>query len=270
MIRAALVVLIGLGSILSNPSSTAAAGASSCVRTGITQVVAACVFSGDDATEFVDTSGSGDGHVYDVRPQCGDDLGGQAICYGPQPCTADDGEPGTAMDLYRDGVVYGETCLSDTQAGGLGVVTPGPVVREFRRLTWPSSPLTVQPPGGRTAVNLPTYFFTDNTAPTTQTVEIIGQQVQIEATPSSYVYRLGDGGSRETTSPGGPYPTGDVTHAYARKGTVEPAVDTVYSGRYRVDDGPWREIDETVTVPGPASTLTVVEVRPTLVAPSRP
>ncbi len=55
------------------------------------------------------------------------------------------------MDLYRDGEVYGETCLSDAQAGGLGAITPGLVLREFRRLSWPESPLSIQPPGLRTA-----------------------------------------------------------------------------------------------------------------------
>ena len=104
------------------------------------------------------------------------------------------------------------------------------------------SPLTIQPPGGKTAVNFTTYFFTVNVAPTTQTVRIIGQQVEIEATPSSYRYRFDGNDSVETRSAGGPYPGGDVTHEYPYKGSASPSIDTVYSGRYRVNGGAWREI----------------------------
>ncbi|MDO9456598.1 hypothetical protein [Nocardioides sp.] len=230
-----------------------------------------CTFTGSETTAIFATSGpTGDGHTYDVRPQCGDDQGGQAICYGGQPCIADDGQPGIEMDLYRDGEIYGETCLSDAQAGGLGVITPGMVLREFRRLAWPESPLTIEPPGQRTAVNFTTYFFTDNTKPSTQTVQIIGQSVEIEATPTSYVYHFDGQDGVATSSPGGPHPNGDVTHQYLYKGSASPSLDTVYAGRYRVNGGGWIDIPETLTVAGTPSTLEIIEIRPTLVAPSRP
>jgi hypothetical protein len=246
-------------------------GGGPCVTANITHVAASCSLTGSQtAAVFAGSGPNGDGHVYEVRPQCGDDLGGQAICFGGQPCVADDGQPGFEMDLYRDGVVYGETCLSEAQAGGLGAITPGMVLREFRRLSWPESPLSIEPPGLRTAVNLPTYHWTDNTRPTTQTVEIIGQQVVIEASPTSYVYWFDGQDAVETSSPGGPYPGGDVVHEYRSEGSASPSIDTVYSGRYRVNGGRWIDIPETVTVAGDAVTLEVVEVRPTLVAPTRP
>ena len=227
--------------------------------------------TGSETASLFATSGpNGDGHIYEVRPQCDDDLGGQALCAGTQPCVADDGATGIAMDLFRDGVLYGETCLSESQAGGLSVITPAMVVREFRRLAWPESPLSIEPPGQRTAVNLPTYFFTDNRQPSTQTVQIIGQAVEIEATPASYVYRFDSSDALETTSAGGPYPRGDVTHTYLYQGSASPSLDTVYSGRYRVNGGRWIDIPDTVTVAGTSSTLEIVEVRPTLVSPSRP
>jgi hypothetical protein len=228
-----------------------------------------CVYSGSDTVEIFATSGS-DGHTYSVRPQCSGEETGQSVCTETQSCPADDGELGSLMSLYRDGVLYGTTCLSDTQAGDLGVITPGRVLREFQRLTWPQSPLTIQPPGGKTAVNFTTYYFTENVAPTTQTVEIIGQQVEIEATPTSYVYRFDADSTVETRSPGGPYPSGDVTHEYPYKGRASPSIDTVYSGRYRVNGGAWNDIPETVTVEGTPVTLRIVEVRPTLVAPAAP
>ncbi len=260
-----------LGAILAMPAGPARADSSCGGQTDLGNVTRTCTFSGSDTIAVFAGSGpSGDGHVYDVRPQCGDDLGGQAICFGGQPCVSDDGQPGFEMDLYRDGVIYGETCLSEAQAGGLGAITPGMVLREFRRLSWPESPLSIQPPGLRTAVNLPTYYWTDNTRPSTQTVEILGQQVQIEATPSSYVYRFDGTDAVETASPGGPYPGGDVTHEYRYEGSASPSLDTVYSGRSRINGGRWIDIPETVTVAGDAVTLEIVEVQPTLVAPARP
>ncbi|WP_170286171.1 hypothetical protein [Nocardioides rubriscoriae] len=174
------------------------------------------------------------------------------------------------MDLYRDGIRYGETCLSDTQADNLGAITPGMVLRQFKSISWPPSPLTIQPPGLKTAVNLPTYFYTDNTRPSTQTVRILGQAVEIEATPTSYVYRFDSADGIQTQSPGGPYPRGNITHNYLYKGTANPSVDTVYSGRYRINNGRWTDIPETVIVPGTPLALTIVEVRPTLVAPTAP
>ncbi|WP_148615531.1 hypothetical protein [Nocardioides rubriscoriae] len=174
------------------------------------------------------------------------------------------------MDLYRDGIRYGQTCLSDTQADNLGAITPGMVLRQFKSISWPPSPLSIQPPGLKTAVNLPTYFYTDNTRPSTQTVRILGQAVEIEATPASYVYRFDDADAVQTQSPGGPYPRGDVTHSYLYEGTANPALDTVYTGRYRVNNGPWIDIPETLTVTGTPVALTIVEVQPTLVAPAAP
>ena len=174
------------------------------------------------------------------------------------------------MDLYRDGLPFGQVCISDAQADGLGVITPARVLREFRRLSWPESPLSIEPPGARTAVNLPTYFFTDNTRSSRQTVQILGQSVEIEATPTSYVYRFDGEAVTETSSAGAPYPRGDVTHEYPYAGSATPALDTVYAGRYRVNGGRWIDIPDTLTVAGTPTTLEIVEVRPTLVAPSRP
>ena len=47
---------------------------------------------------------------------------------------------------------------------------------------------------------------------------------------------------------------------------MRPKVDTTYSARFRVDGGPWRDVNGTVTIPGNAVVLRVVEARPTLVS----
>ena len=138
----------------------------------------------------------------------------------------------------------------------------------FERLSWPASTLVVQPPRGRTLVNFDTNFYTTNTHPTTRTVTLVGQPVTIEATPTAYTWHFdapdADAG-RTTADPGAAYPDLRVTYRYLRVGAVHPSVDTTYSGRYRVGNGPWRRIPATLTVTGTAVDLQVVSATPHLV-----
>lgn len=201
-------------------------------------------------------------HVYTVEPQC--EIGGSALCHEQAPCFVD-GVEGLLYTLLQDGDPYGTTCLTDAEAEELAVVTPAMVQRAMRRLSWPQSPLIVQPPNGRTLVNFATNFHTDNVAPTTQTVTLLGQRVTIKATPAEYHWHFGDRAEQATTSAGAAYPDLEITHTYLREGRVEPSVDTVYTGRYRIGGGGWQTIPEPVTVAGAAVSLTVVEATPQLV-----
>ncbi|MFD1946485.1 PKD domain-containing protein [Nocardioides aestuarii] len=139
------------------------------------------------------------------------------------------------------------------------------VRRAFERLSWPTSELQLQPPDGQTLINFDTNFFTDNTAPTTRSVTLLGQQVEIEATPSGYTWDFGDGASRTTSSPGAAYPDLDVTHEYASEGRVSPSVATTYQGRYRINGGGWQQIPGTLTLPGEPEALRVRSASPRLV-----
>ena len=173
-----------------------------------------------------------DGHTYSLQPYCG--VGGAALCREPVVCQDADGDRGFYMEVYRDGEPTGRTvCVTDAEAREARVVTAGLVVSAFRRLAWPASDLVIQPPRGRTLVNFETNFFTDNAAPTTRTVRLLGQRVTIEATPVEYVWDFGDGEQLRTTEPGTPYPRLEVTHNYFRAEAYRPAVDTVYAGRFR-------------------------------------
>ncbi|QCW51048.1 hypothetical protein FE634_12710 [Nocardioides dongxiaopingii] len=200
----------------------------------------------------------------EIREQCG--LG-EGVCYGGPPNCFEDGYSGYVYDVYVNGVDVDDTCVTDApgEPAAPPQVTPGMVVRAFKALAWPASELTIQPPRGRTAVNFDTYFFTEDTAPITREVRLLGQRVTIEATPSEFTWHWGDTTVETTASPGGPHPRGDVVHQYRSKGQVAPSLDTTYTGRYRVNGGPWAPIPDTHTVPGPAEALEVVEVRPTLV-----
>lgn len=235
------------------------------------QAAVGCYYSGDEVKAAM---GSSDGAKWTVVQQCksGGDAG---VCANPIACVNSAGNAGTLYNVFRTPPggarqLYGVACLTTTEAGQLGAITPAMVYEAMQRLSWPRSELVVQPPGGKTLVNLATNVYTTNTEATTQTVTLLGQRVVIEATPRSYVWhwaeRGGDAGSETTSSPGAPYPHLEVTHTYRDAGlTVHPWVDTVYSGRYTVNGGGWTDVPDTLTVPGPPVSLRVLEAKPVLV-----
>lgn len=143
-------------------------------------------------------------------------------------------------------------------------VTPGMVLAALRRIPLPPSELIVQPPNGRTLVNFDTNFYTE-TEPFDRTIRLLGQRVDLRISPSAFEWHFGDGAAMATASAGSPYPDLEITHSYADKGTVGPAVDTTYSADFRVNGGPWRPVPGTVTIPGVSVALEVVEATPTLV-----
>lgn len=153
-------------------------------------------------------------------------------------------------------------------------ITEVEVRRAFKELTWPEAELIIQPPDGETLVNLPTIFYTPDTGPITQTVTLLGIDVEIEATPVSWTWHWAKDGDDATSSdltasttnhPGAPHPHETITHAYTRAGTVRPSVDVTYTGRFRIDNGEWTDITENHTVPGTPQTLTALQARPVLI-----
>ncbi len=188
--------------------------------------------------------------------------GSYYVCYDTAGCV-EDGQDGLLYDVFRDGEVIGQTCVTESDPED-PTVTPPMVVAAFRQLDWPASELVVQPPGGKTLVNFATNFYTENTAPTSQTVTLLGQRVVIEATPETYTWNYGDGQSESTHSAGAAYPALTVTHDYTQAERFRPSLDTTYAGRYRVNGGPWVTIPATHMVPGVAESLRVIEAKPVL------
>ena len=123
----------------------------------------------------------------------------------------------------------------------------------------------IQPPQGKTLVNFATNFYTTNTTPTTQTVTLLGQHITVEATPTQYTWHFGTDQALTTTDPGAAYPDLRITHRYLHTGTATPSVDTTYTGRYRVNNGTWQTIPDTLTVPGPTTHLQILSATPHLV-----
>jgi hypothetical protein len=200
-------------------------------------------------------------HVYPGSPSGG----------GQGPAQAS-GHPGVlivdvGVDLEEEfcaGINWTVGCVPESGADLEDVLNPGLVARAFRRLQLPASELVVQPPGGRTLVNFETNFYTEN-GEFTRTVDLLGQRVELRIWPSVYGWRFGDGAVRQTVGAGSPFPDLEITHRYLDKGRVSPRVDTTYAAQFRVNGGPWRDVAGTVTVPGAAEGLRVVEARPVLV-----
>ncbi|MGJ9412090.1 hypothetical protein ACHAAC_05195 [Aeromicrobium sp. CF4.19] len=130
----------------------------------------------------------------------------------------------------------------------------------------PSLDLTVQP-GEQTLVNVPTIFHTQPGA-VDRSVDLLGNTIDVRATATSFTWHHGDGTSRTTSRPGRPYPSKDVTHTYQRAAdVVRPRVDTTYTVRYRIGDGTWTDLGETLTATGTPTSLRVRQAAPVLTGP---
>ena len=207
---------------------------------------------------------------YRVAPMCVE-MQEQHVCINPLRCSA---PPNTlSYHVFRSedsGLTWtemGSVCLGESDADSLRVITETRIIREFRRIDWPAADLVIQPPDGRTLVNLKTNFYTNTTKPRVQPVDIAGHTVEIEATPASYTWQFGDGSTASGTEPGDEYPNLQVTHTYVEADvTVRPSVDVTYSGRWRIDGGEWHDIDETLTVEGTPVALEVLTATPHLVS----
>ena len=268
MIRRILIAaLVGASTFVAVVLVASPAAADCADTTGLQDTTINCVLSAEEI-RIRYANGSSAGYRYKLTPAC--QIGGTVICHKPATCPD---PPGSFMfNVFRSPDAdppswtrIGSACLTDADAADLGALTPGMVLEAFRSLTWPEPELTIQPPDGETLVNFDTNFFTTLSDPQTQTVTLIGIQVTIEATPSSYLWHFGDGADDTTSTPGSAYPHLDITHTYARAGELSPSVDVVYSGRYRVGGGGWSDIPGTLTVPGPAVALRVLEAKPQLV-----
>ena len=249
----ALLLAAAWSVVAGAPSATSAEP--SCVQVTWQAVASDCAWSYADYTQ---TSGSGDGHTWVVSIQC--DNGG--ICTEHVECV-EGGQEGYVHDVYMDGTDVGDVCVPDNAVQQVDIAKL--VIRQFKRIAWPSSKLVVQPRGGRTLVNFETNFYTPDHQSIDQDLTIAGQAVVIRAMPVSYTYYFGDGESTTTTSPGSPHPDLDITHMYARTGDVVVRVDTTYGGEYRIGQGEWTSIPDTLTVQGAGQDLEIVEALPQLV-----
>jgi len=254
---AGFVVFVGQGHAIADGTCPGTSSAD------FTHAYAAVECTGQEA---IDLANSEPGHQYTVHQIChgterqdttGDNCANPKVCPGPPP--------GILYDLYRDGERYGTTCLSPVQATHFGQITPGYVAEQWQDLDWETAELTLQPPDGKTLVNLATVFSTTmSPQPQTITVTLLGIPVTIEATPTTWTWHS-DAGDKgwPTDNPGTPYTDGADTDSlntfsYLDTGTVTPSVDVTYTGRFRVNGGAWQDIPGDLTKQGATVTLEVL------------
>jgi hypothetical protein len=126
-----------------------------------------------------------------------------------------------------------------------------------------------------TLVGLDTYYKVNWTAEGFQPGEVDaidparmnGYRVDIRVKLVSFTWLFGDGQTfGPTTAEGGVYPSGSITHRYLRSGSYSASVNTTFGGEFRIDGGDWAPIPDSVTVPGPATTVTVRTAQAELVS----
>ncbi|WP_162599964.1 hypothetical protein [Nocardioides solisilvae] len=150
--------------------------------------------------------------------------------------------------------------------------TPGPgeAAQAFREIPLPASEVVVQPPGGETLVDLDTVYSTPSTA-FNRTVTILGRQVTLHVSPSSFTWRHGDGTTQTTTHPGQVWSRTApadalVRHVYTRAAAdLRVSVDTTWTATWDLDGVSQGTVPGSVTRSGPPARLTVLEARPVLV-----
>jgi len=165
----------------------------------------------------------------------------------------------------------GTTCHPEL-VPGKPVLGLGPILAAFHNTAFTKPTVHIQPEGNLTLVTLATYF--EVTWPAAgfkpgeiDTTTLLGYQVRIRPTVQGYTYLFGDGTSLgPTTSSGGIYPDGDITHTYPTPGLYPTRIDITYSGEFSVNAGAWIPIPDTVTIAGAIQPLTVKTAHARLVA----
>lgn len=172
---------------------------------------------------------------------------------------------------WRDeGVICPETHLpEDGRVPGVDEIR-----RAFHDTDFSVPQLILDPPKNRTLVTVPVYLqldfpeagFEPQEIDTPDRARFYGYDVDIRPTFRSVTYDHGDGTSTGPTSDwGGEYPDGGITHKYETKGRYSLRADVTYSGEFRIDDGPWHPIPDTVTIDGTEEPMTVLTAKNRLV-----
>ena len=154
--------------------------------------------------------------------------------------------------------------------GGNPPTTPVPVftVDDLRRLPLPKAKLNVQPPTGRTLVNVATNLYASS-ASRTFDITLLGTPVRVNARPVAWTWTYGDGTTRTFDSPGAPYPDLGTAHVWSDPGTYSVGLTTTWAATYSVAGGPDLPVDGTAEVASPPATVTAVATRAELVADPR-
>ncbi|CAN7427933.1 hypothetical protein LJR027_002614 [Terrabacter sp. LjRoot27] len=248
------------------------------------EVLALEQFPGDNGGPIVDRPKNAPVYEYVSLNDCPqakpDSMTEQVSCaHALRDCP--EGELGPLLRIWRRTMTAGEvtepwrtrglTCASDVAPGARPTLTMADLKAAFMRTPWSKPQISSQPAGNTTLVNLRTFYRVNWTSQGFQPGEVDrsvlrGIPVQIRPKLVGFTYVFGDGSSTgPTTSTGGVYPDGDITHLYRAKGEYPVRVDTTFGADFSLDGSTWDEIPSTVTVPGPSTTVTVREAKGVLV-----
>jgi hypothetical protein len=86
-------------------------------------------------------------------------------------------------------------------------------------------------PNFQPLIHTPVYFWSDLPSVFRTQVNLIGETIDVVLRPS-YVWSFGDGSFLTTTDPGGPYPSGKITHKYSQPGIYPVLLTTTWNGSF--------------------------------------
>jgi len=137
------------------------------------------------------------------------------------------------------------------------------VANAFQRIPLPALRAITQP-AGKTLINFDTIFYVD-AQPLHRTLNLLGQRVELEITPSTFRWVHGDGTTAVTQTAGAAYPAKDVVYRYQQAHvTVRHHVEIVWTARWSLNGGAYQDVPGTVTTVGPETPLRVAEATPAL------
>jgi hypothetical protein len=94
----------------------------------------------------------------------------------------------------------------------------------------PTAGISYQP-SFQPLINVPVYFWSDVPTLFRSKVDLIGESIDVAMRPS-FTWSFGDGTFATTTDPGGPYPSGKITHIYSNPGTYPVILITTWGGSF--------------------------------------
>ncbi|MDR6686214.1 hypothetical protein J2Y41_001775 [Arthrobacter sp. 1088] len=168
--------------------------------------------------------------------------------------------------------ISGPTCLYDAQPENVLANIAARILNDFRQL--PVNPGTLQAqPFPHTLKGGPTNFYTTATEQAFN-ITILGQTVQLRATPASFTYTFGDGTSLGPTPAAGySIPEADwllndtrTSHSYTATGNYPATITTSFTGTYSVNNGPPLPINGILDLTTPPKTIQVWRTEKALVA----
>ena len=121
--------------------------------------------------------------------------------------------------------------------GGPPPPSPPALVQQWLKTFTPDPAVGTIQPGPGTPLPFTLDLFAQTTAPIQQpgTLSQGGTTVTIHIDGARYTWKWGDGSpDKVTTSVGGPYPTGDVTHKYAKPGKYSAVLTVEWHVTYDV------------------------------------